>query len=115
MNLGDFKAEYVKTIKIDLGDARDFVTLREPTGIESTQFSEKNNGDGMSFYKLMPALIVDHSFTFTKGGKEEKATNQAVTDMLYSRNEWISEIITAWNTILFYPKKKGDESATSSE
>jgi hypothetical protein len=116
MNLDEFKAEYVKTVQIELGDGGDFVTLREPTGIESTNFGAGRDTDGLAFYRLFPSLIVDHSFTFKKkDGTEEKAKAQAVAEMLYSRNEWVAEIVKAWNTILFYPSEKGKESATSSE
>jgi hypothetical protein len=116
MNLDEFKAGYLSTARVEFGDDGDYIVLREPTGAEAAQLAPKRDPDGLALFRLLPSLIVEHTFTFKKkDGTEEKAKAEKVAEMLSSRVSWVAEITRALTGIMSVPLTKGEGSATSSE
>lgn len=114
MNLDEFKVGYLSTVRVDFGD--DYLILREPTGAEAAQLAPKRDVDGLAIFRILPGLIVDHSFTFTKkDGSEVKAQAEKVSEVICSRVSGLATITRALGDLMGNPPTKEDGSATSSE
>jgi hypothetical protein len=108
MKISEAKTKYIFKTKIKIGgDGKDYVTLREPTVEEMTEFSAvDDNGQRMeALRKLFPACIVDHTFTGEDGNK---ASSEEVHGFLKESSSLYTNIIDEWfNSLPFRAKQKG--------
>ena len=78
------------------------IIVREPTEIEVLDWNEANSvssSEGMKRFKeLLTAMIVSHNLM---EDEQEKMSNEAVVDLIYSKTDIVQLVVEEWSKKVF--------------